>query len=166
MLFFVAENSLNHDPRGGIVVGEMANHLLVNLDHDALGDQVFLDHVRQRLAFGILRSRTLHQRSRVEIRFAAELLDAFRNFVGVFAFRVGVFLELIAHRHGVDAGGHEVVVHVAQHAYDLRSQRVIQNGDGLFHVTLVGVGYRSVFDFLRCALAYLFHIGHKTWHKG
>ncbi len=104
---------------------------LINLDDDALGDQVFLDHVGEGLTFGVLRRRPLYQRSRVEIGLAAELLDAFGDFVGVFALGVGVFLELIAHGHGMNAGGHEVVVHVAQHANDLRSQRFVQNGDGL-----------------------------------
>ena len=35
----------------------------------------------------------------------------------------------------------------------------------LFDVSLVGVGYRSILNFLGGAFAYLFHISDKTWHK-
>ena len=105
------------------------------------------------------------QRSRIEVGLAAELLNALGDLVGMLAFGVGMLLELVAHGHGVNAGRHEVVVHVAQHADNLGRQRVVQNRDGLIDVAFIGVGYRAFFNLLRGALTDFFHIGHETWHE-
>jgi hypothetical protein len=37
----------------------VADHLLVELDDDALGDQVFADHLRQSFTLDMLRNRAL-----------------------------------------------------------------------------------------------------------
>src|SRR6185437_4985352 len=45
MLLFHGEDAFQHHPRARIVVPEVADQLPVMIDRDALGDQVFLDHV-------------------------------------------------------------------------------------------------------------------------
>src|SRR5437763_144875 len=54
VFFFIGEDFFHHMPGGGVVVGKKTDHLLVALDDDALGDQVFLDHLGERLTFHIL----------------------------------------------------------------------------------------------------------------
>ena len=47
VLLLLLEDLLDEPARGRIVVAEVANHVEVRLDGDALGDEVLLDHVDQ-----------------------------------------------------------------------------------------------------------------------
>jgi len=49
------QNPLEKHPRDRIPIAEVAHHLTVGLDRDALGDQIFFDHVDQVLALDALR---------------------------------------------------------------------------------------------------------------
>ena len=110
-------------------------------------------------------NRALQQRRRIEVGLAAELLNALGNLVGVLALGVGVLLEFVAHRHAVNAGRHEVVVHVAQHADNLRGQRLVQNRNSLLYVAFVGVGDGAFIDLLLGTSANLFYIVDKLRHN-
>jgi len=61
VLFLVLEYVLDHHSRGGIVVAEVTDHLLVDLDDDSLGDEVLADHLSQGLTFDVLRNGPLKQ---------------------------------------------------------------------------------------------------------
>src|SRR2546425_4034909 len=63
VLFLLRQDSLEQHARGRVLVSEIAHHLAVRLDGDALGDQVFLDHVDQVPAFDILRCCAGYDRS-------------------------------------------------------------------------------------------------------
>src|SRR6266850_8534949 len=55
VLLLLREDTLQQPPSRRIPVAEVAHHLAVGFDGDTLGDEVFLDHVDQVLALGILR---------------------------------------------------------------------------------------------------------------
>src|SRR5690242_21207129 len=57
----------------------------------------------------------------IEVGLAAELLDALGDAVSVLAFGIGVLFEFAGNRFAVHAGGHKVVVHVAE---DRKSTRL------------------------------------------
>jgi hypothetical protein len=65
----------------------------------------------------------------------------------------------------MNAGGHEVMMHVAQHADNLSGQRFIQDFYGFIHVAFITFGYGAVFHFANGALAYLLYISNKMRHK-
>src|SRR5690349_10599086 len=83
----------------------------------------------------------------------------------MFALIVGMFLEFIRHTLGVNAGGHEVMVHIAEHTDDLRGQGFIQNFNGFIYIAFVAFSYGAIFHFVNGALAYLLYISYKVWHK-
>src|SRR5690242_1312738 len=151
MLLFILENSFQEHAGGGVVVGKMANHFGVDLDDNALGNQVFADHVGQGFSLDVLRSGALQQVAGIKVGLAAELLDALGDAVSVLAFGIGVLLELAGHGFAVHAGGHKVVVHVAEDADDLGSQGLVQNFDGLFFIAAVGICDRSIFEIGRAS---------------
>src|SRR5471030_110998 len=159
VLLFLLQDVLEHAPRGGVVIAEPADHLQVRLDGDALGDEVLLDHVDQRVALHVLRVAAGEQACRVEVGRAVELGDALRDHVGVLLLFAGVLRELVGHRLRVDARGHVVMALVAQHADDLGRQRVVQQLDGGVDVAAVGLGDGTLLDvFARPALD-LFDVG-------
>ena len=91
MLLLDGEDPLEHSPRGWIVVAEVSDHLTIAVDGDALRDEIFLDHVRERFAFDVL-GVTAHQQSLgIEIRFALELNYSLRDLIGMTLFVVSVF---------------------------------------------------------------------------
>jgi hypothetical protein len=55
MLFFIGQYLLRDAPTRRIVVAQILNNLSVGIDRDALGDQVFTNHVYQRIALDIFR---------------------------------------------------------------------------------------------------------------
>src|SRR5262249_40674569 len=50
VLLFLRQDLLEQAPRGRIVLAEVVDHLAIAVDGDPLGDQVFLDHVLERVA--------------------------------------------------------------------------------------------------------------------
>src|SRR6266851_3907088 len=101
VLLFLGEDLLHHAPRGGIVVAEEADDFQIRLDGDALGDEVFLDHVDERYALGVLRVAARDQPGGVEVGRAAELADALGDHIGVPLFLDGVLHELVGHGLGM-----------------------------------------------------------------
>src|SRR5213595_1671800 len=65
----------------------------------------------------------------------------------------------------MNTGRHEVVVHVAENAHNLRSQSFVQDLDRLRDITLVGFGYRAFLDLLARSIADFFDIGRERRHK-
>src|SRR5690242_19238660 len=57
MLLLGREDLLHHALGGGVAVAEVVDDLAVAVDRDALGDEVFLDHVLERFALHVLRVR-------------------------------------------------------------------------------------------------------------
>jgi len=85
--------------------------------------------------------------------------------ISVLALIVGMFLEFIRHALGVNAGCHEVMMHIAQHADNFRCQRFIQDFNGFIYVAFITLGYSAVFHLVNGALAYLLDISDKMWHR-
>lgn len=54
MLSLHGQDGFHHAARGGIAVTEELDDLAIAVDRNALGNQLFADHVGQRLAFDIL----------------------------------------------------------------------------------------------------------------
>jgi len=79
MFFLDAQDALQHCPGAAIAVAEIADQLAVMIDRNALGDQIFLDHVHQIFAFDILRGRAGQRPLGIEVGLAAQLIDAFGN---------------------------------------------------------------------------------------
>src|SRR5690348_13776237 len=98
VFLFILENALEEDARSGVVVGKMADHFGVDLDDNALGNQVFADHIGQGFSLDVLRSGTLQEVAGIEVGLAPELLDALGDAVSVLAFGIGVLLELAGDR--------------------------------------------------------------------
>src|SRR6185312_3581419 len=150
---------------GGIVIAKIADHALIDLDDDSLSDEIFADHVGQVFAFNVLGNRALQQVFGVEVRLAAELLDSLGQHIGVLAFCVSMVLELAGHSFTVDAGGHEVMVNIAQQANDFSSKRFIEDLNGFFDVPLVTLRDGAVFHFFFRAPPKVFNIFYEMWHE-
>src|SRR3954468_10987806 len=136
VLLFLGEDFLQHAPGGGILLAEVVDHLAVAVDGDALGDQVFLDHVLQRVAFDVLGVAARGEALGREVGRAAELRDALGDLVGVLLLLLGVLEKFRRHALRVDALRHEVMALVAQRADDLGGERLVQE---LQHHAAVGV---------------------------
>jgi len=80
-------------------------------------------------------------------------LNALGDHVGVLSFGIGVLFEFAGHRFAVHPRGHEVVVHVAQHADNLRSQSFVQDGNGFVDVAFVTLGDGAFFNLVFSTLA-------------
>src|SRR5438876_4918949 len=145
VFLFVVQDFFHHHAGGRVIAAEVTDHVLIDLNDHTLGDEVFADHLGQALALNVLRGGALEQRTRIEIGLAAELLNALGDAIGVLAFAVGMLLEFTGHALAVHAGGHEVMVHVAQHADNLGGQGFVENRDGLLHIAFVAGGDRAVF---------------------
>src|SRR5437016_8650313 len=90
VLLLLREDTLQQHPSRRIPVAEVAHHLAVALDGDTLGDEVFLDHVYQVLALGILRGGSGADALGVRVRLAAELIDPLREEIEMLLFLLGV----------------------------------------------------------------------------
>src|SRR5206468_11210811 len=137
MLVLLRQNPFEEHPGGRISVAEVAHHLAVGLDGDALGNQVFLDHVDQVLALGVLRGGPGADTVRIQVRLAAELIDPLGEEIEMFLFFLRVLSELFLDRLAGESGGADGVELVAENAHDLRGDRVVQEGDGVFHLAPV-----------------------------
>src|SRR4051812_16826121 len=148
VLLLLLEHLFHQPARSGIVFPEKPDHLEIRLDGDALCDEVFLDHVHERVALCVLGVAAGEQAFGIEIGRAAQLPDAVRDPVGVLLLLVGVLHELVGDRLVVDPGRHEVVPAVTQHADDLGGERLVEELDRRLHVALVGGGHRTLFHVL------------------
>jgi hypothetical protein len=138
VLFLLGQEVLHQTAGRRVVVAEPADDLGVPHDHDALGDQVFCDHLDQRVAGNVLGGAAGKQTFRVEVRRAAELSYTQGDLISVELLVVGVLEELLGDGLGMDALGHEVMTLVAQHAYQLGCQYLVEDTDCLLQVATVG----------------------------
>ena len=70
MLLLLRQNPFEEHPGGRIPVAEVAHHLAVGLDGDALGNQIFLDHVDQSIALDVFSMTARDQTGRIKVRLA------------------------------------------------------------------------------------------------
>src|SRR6266404_1167434 len=137
MLLLLRQNPFEEHPGGRIPVAEVAHHLAVGLDGDAFGNQIFLDHVDQVLALGVLRGGPGADPLRVQVRLAAELIDSLGEEIEMLLFLLRVLSELFLDRLAGESGRADGVELVSKDAHDLRGDRVVQEGDGIFHLAPV-----------------------------
>src|SRR6185503_13846301 len=119
VLFFHSQDLFEHSSGRGIVIAEVANELAIVVYRNPLRDQVLLDHVDQRFRAAVFRGGTRRQPARIEVRGAAELIDALGNAVHVLPFLVRVLLKLLLDRFARNALRRYRMHGVAQDAYDL-----------------------------------------------
>src|SRR5256885_8456085 len=148
VLLLLLEDLLHQAAGGRIVVAEVADHVEVRLDGDALGDEVFLDHVDEGVSPGVLGVAPRQQAFGVEVGRPAELTDPFRDPVRVLLLLDGVLHELVGDGLVVDPRGHVMVPAVAPGADDLRGPRLDEELDRRLHLALVGGGHRAFFHVL------------------
>src|SRR3954470_9609321 len=148
VLLFLGEDFLQHAPGGGILLAEVVDHLAVAVDGDALGDQVFLDHVLERVAFDVLGMAARGEALGREVRLAVELRDTCGDLVGVLLLVLRVLEELRRHALGVDALRHEIVALIAQRTHDLGGKRLVQQPHHRVAVGLVARRHRALRDVL------------------
>src|SRR5436190_577358 len=103
VLFLFSEDLLQHASRGGILFAEVADHLAIAVDGDALGDEVFLDHVLERVALDVFGVAARGEPVWRKVRRAAELGDALGDLVGVLLLFLRVLQELGRHAFGLGA---------------------------------------------------------------
>ena len=58
VLLFLRQDPLEQHPRRRIPIPEVAHHLAIGFDRNALGNEILLNHVDQILALHVLRSGT------------------------------------------------------------------------------------------------------------
>src|SRR5947209_15359035 len=83
----------------------------------------------------------------------------------MFALLICMLFEFISGAGPMYAGGHKVMMHVAQDADNLSGQRFIQDGDGLVYVSPVALRDRAILHFLFGAAAQVLHVFDELWHK-
>src|SRR6202011_2453924 len=160
VLFFHREDLLEHGARRGVAVAEEMDQLAVVLDRDALGDQVFLDHPDQvEVAGTVLRRGARREPFGIEVRRAAELVDALGDAFGVLALFGGVLRELALGTLARDARRGDAVHRVPQHAHELGGERVLEQVDRLFGIEPVILRERAFVDLLAGAAAQLLDVG-------
>ena len=101
---------------------------------------------------------------RVEVRLALELRDPQRDLVRVPHLLVGMLQELCGDRTGVQTFGHVVVALVAEHAHDLRRERLVEHLDHPVPVSAVGRRDRALFDLLPSSFAERLDVGQEVRH--
>src|SRR5688572_1205358 len=148
MLLFLGEDLFQQPPRRRVGVAEVRDHLAVAVDRDALGDQIFLDHLLERLAFDVFGVAAGGEALGGEVGRAAKLRDARRDLVGMLLLVVGVLEELRRHALGVDALRHEVMALVAQRADDLGRERLVEELEDHAAVGVVPGSHRALRDVL------------------
>src|SRR5438132_8064173 len=140
VLLLLREDPLEKYPGSRIPVAEVAHHLTVGLDGHALGDQIFLDHVDQVLALDVLRGGPGADPVRVQVRFAAELIDPLGEEIEMLLFLLRVLSELLLDRLAGEPGRADGVELVPEDADDLRGDRVVQERDRILHLAAVVLG--------------------------
>src|SRR6266404_3808153 len=137
VLLLLREDPFEEHPGSRIPIAEVAHHLAVGLDGDALGNEIFLDHVDQVLALGVLRGGPRGDAVRVQVRLAAELIDPLGEEIEMLLFLLRMLSELFLDRLAGESGRADGVELVAEDAHDLRGDRVVQEGDGVLHLAAV-----------------------------
>src|SRR5262245_46972771 len=165
MLLFLREDLLHQPARNRVFLAEEMRHLPIGFDHDAFRDQVFTDHVGERDAFFVFGVTHFYDLDRVHLGFAAELLDARGEPPGMFLLFIRVLSKLVSDRFGMDAGGHEVMKLIAQHADDFGRERLVQDAYDLIAVQRVIFGDRPVFNMLARPRPNLFQLAHKSHNR-
>jgi hypothetical protein len=94
-----------------------------------------------------------------EVRFTAELNDAFRDAVGLLWFLGRVLKKLNLHRPGMNTLRHEIVPLIPRHAHDFRRQRLIEDLTRDIGVSAVGFGHRAMRHGLPRPLPKRFDVG-------
>src|ERR1700682_2770295 len=161
MLFFDRENTFHHGAGTGVIVPEIANELAIVIHGDALGDEIFFDHLHQIVRAAVFRRRAGRQAVRVEIGLSAELIDALRDLLHVIGLVLGVLREFRFHTLAGNARGSHGMHGVAEHAYDFGGEHGLQNLDGFFHIALIGEGHPAGRDIFSRALAQGLDVGEK-----
>src|SRR5580704_560792 len=126
VVLFVPEDLLEHAAARGVVLAEPPYDLSIDLDDDALRDEVLLDHLGEHVARAVFGRRSRDDRRRVEVGIAPELIDSLCDEHHVHLFVVGVFRELRGDLRVVDALRDDLVVSVPQDAEDLGGKRLVQ----------------------------------------
>src|SRR5579884_1145904 len=96
----------------------------------------------------------------------AELVDAVRDLLHMFALVARMLPEFLLHALAVDADRGHIMHRVTKYANDLRGQCRLKKVDRLFNLTLVILSHGAAFDLFFCATAKLGNIGHKRLRKG
>ena len=97
MLRCAGEYFLQHATRRRVLVAEAEDGLVIALDRNPFGDQVFHDHAGQRIALDVFRMAACGQPVRRKIRLAVEFDDAPGEQVGV-----RHFVKRMRHEFGGD----------------------------------------------------------------
>src|SRR5262245_8934093 len=164
VLLFLGQDALEEHAGGRVLVAEIAHHLAIGLDGDALGDEVFFDHLDQVGAFDILRGGALAEAIGVQIGLAAELVDALGQHVQVLALLFGVLRELLLYGLAGQAGGADRVKLVAEDTHDFGGYRVVEQGDRVLHLAPVVLGDGAIAQMTPGPLSDLLDVVQKrTW---
>src|ERR1700722_1760850 len=137
VLFFLRENPLEHHPCRRVLVAEVAHHVAVGLDGDALGHQILFDHVNQVLTLDEFRCRPGKEALRIEVRLAAELIDPLTKQVQVRLLFFGVLRKLLFDRLTRKPGRGDRVELVAQYAHDFGRHSMVEKRDGIVDLAVI-----------------------------
>jgi hypothetical protein len=85
-------------------------HLAVAVDGDALGHEVLLDHLGERLADAVFGMAARDERLGVEVGIAAQLHDALGELIGMLELLVGVLEEFRRGHLRLQAARGEIVL--------------------------------------------------------
>src|SRR5262245_818054 len=83
----------------------------------------------------------------------------------MFLLFIRVLSKLVSDRFGMDAGGHEVMKLIAQHADDFGRERLVQDAYDLIAVQRIIFGDRPVFNMLARPRPNLFQLAHKSHNR-
>ena len=122
-----------------------------------LGNQVFTNHVYQRIPLDIFRVAPRLQ-ALIKVRGAVQLRNAFGDCVGVFLLSFRVFEKFFRDRLRMDSGSHVVMTFVAQNANQFGSQSLIQDLHCRFAICLVTFSDFAAFDVLTGTTPSFFNI--------
>jgi len=161
VLFLRGQDAFQHPASGGIVLGDVADHLAVGVDGDPLGHQVLLDHVDEVVALDVFGVAAREEAFGVEVRLAPELVDALGDQVSMGLLLAGVLEEFRGHGLRVDARGHVVVPLVAKHAHELGGERLVEKTEDGLAVAAIGGGDGALLDVAARAPAELLDVGEK-----
>src|SRR5262245_221023 len=148
VVLLLGQDLFEQAARRWIVVPQVPNHLGVRLDGNPLGHQILANHRDEPFTLDVFRMAAGCQRLRVHIRLAAELSDPLGEPVRVDLLLIGVLEEFVHDRAGVDARRHVVVPLVAQDAYDLGRQRLVEDAQHRLAVCAVAVGHGTLLHVL------------------
>ena len=138
------------------------DYLAITINGNTFGNEIFLDHIDQGVAFLVFRMTARQQAFRIEIRLASQLDDPLCNLIRVCLLFIRVLQELGRNTFCMDPGSHEIVPPVAQHANNFSRQRFVQDFDHGLSVGAVTFGNCALLDVLSRALAERFNVS-KKW---